>query len=57
MLLFTDEIDEFMIQILNSYEDVPFKSVQQGEADFVDDTQKEDLKTKEKRKQRHLKST
>jgi molecular chaperone HtpG len=48
VLLFTDEIDEFMIQILNSYEEVPFKSVQQGEADFVDDTKKEDLKVKEK---------
>jgi molecular chaperone HtpG len=48
VLLFTDEIDEFMIQILNSYEEVPFKSVQQGEADFVDDTKKEDLKAKEK---------
>ncbi len=48
VLLFTDEIDEFMIQILNSYDEVPFKSVQQGEADFVDDTKKEDLKVKEK---------
>ena len=48
VLLFTDEIDEFMIQILNNYDDVPFKSVQQGEADFVDDTKKEDLKAKEK---------
>jgi molecular chaperone HtpG len=48
VLLFTDEIDEFMIQVLNSYEEVPFKSVQQGEADFVDDTKKEDLKVKEK---------
>ena len=48
VLLFTDEIDEFMIQVLNSYEEVPFKSVQQGEADFVDDTKKEDLKAKEK---------
>ena len=48
VLLFTDEIDEFMIQILSNYEEVPFKSVQQGEADFVDDTKKEDLKAKEK---------
>ena len=48
VLLFTDEIDEFMIQILSNYEEVPFKSVQQGEADFVDDTKKEDLKSKEK---------
>ena len=48
VLLFTDEIDEFMIQILSNYEEVPFKSVQQGEADFVDETKKEDLKEKEK---------
>ncbi len=56
VLLFTDEIDEFMIQVLNSYEDVPFKSVQQGEADFVDDTKKEDLKAKEKEHKDILKS-
>ncbi len=48
VLLFTDEIDEFMIQILQSYQEVPFKSVQQGESDLVDDTKKEELKSKEK---------
>jgi len=48
VLLFVDEIDEFMIQILNNYDEVPFKSIQQGEADFVDETKKEDLKVKEK---------
>ncbi len=47
VLLFTDDIDEFMIQMINSYEEIPFKSVQQGEADFIDDEQKEDLKQKE----------
>lgn len=48
VLLLTDEIDEFMIQMMQSYQDTPFKSVQQGEADFVDDTKKADLKKKEK---------
>lgn len=56
VLLFMDDIDEFMIQIINSYEEVPFKSVQQGEADFVDDAQKEDLKTKEKENKDILKA-
>ncbi|BCR36799.1 molecular chaperone HtpG [Mariniplasma anaerobium] len=56
VLLFTDEIDEFMIQVLNNYDEVPFKSVQQGEADFVDDSKKEDLKTKEKENKDILKA-
>lgn len=56
VLLFTDEIDEFMIRVLNSYDEVPFKSVQQGEADFVDDSKKEDLKEKEKENKDILKA-
>jgi molecular chaperone HtpG len=48
VLLLTDDIDEFMIQMMQSYGEVPFKSIQQGEADFVDKTKKEDLKKKEK---------
>ena len=48
VLLLTDDIDEFMIQMMQSYEDIPFKSIQQGEADFVDETKKADLKKKEK---------
>lgn len=56
VLLFTDEIDEFMIQVLNNYDEIPFKSVQQGEADFVDDSKKEDLKTKEKENKDILKA-
>lgn len=56
VLLFTDEIDEFMIQVLNNYNEVPFKSIQQGEADFVDETKKEDLKTKEKENKDILKA-
>lgn len=56
VLLFTDDIDEFMVQVLNSYQDVPFKSIQQGEADFVDDDKKEDLKAKEKESKKVLKA-
>lgn len=48
VLLFTDEIDEFMIQVLNTYEDIPFKSLKQSDEDLLDETKKEDLKTKEK---------
>lgn len=48
VLFLTDEIDEFMIQILGSYQEVPFKSIQQGEADFVDEDKKKDLKEQEK---------
>lgn len=48
VLLLTDDVDEFMIQMMQNYEDTPFKSVQQGEADFVDDTKKADIKKKEK---------
>jgi len=45
-----------MIQVLNSYEDVPFKSIQQGDADFVDEDKKENLKEKEKESKKVLKA-
>lgn len=48
VLLFTDEVDEFMVQILNAYDEVEFKSVQQGESDFLDDEEKDKLKESEK---------
>lgn len=48
VLLFTDDIDEFMIQVLGTYNDVPFKSVQQGEADFVDEDQQKEVAEKTK---------
>ena len=46
VLLFTDDIDEFMIQVLNSYDEVAFKSIQQGDADFIDDETKEKIDVK-----------
>ncbi|MFU8793581.1 MAG: molecular chaperone HtpG [Acholeplasmataceae bacterium] len=48
VLLFIDDIDEFMVQMIQSYQEVPFKSVQQGESDLLDDKEKEVLKDKEK---------
>ncbi len=56
VLFLIDDIDEFMIQILGSYQDVPFKSVQQGEADFIDEDQKKDLKAQEKENKDILKA-
>ncbi len=56
VLFLTDEIDEFMIQVLGSYHEVPFKSVQQGEADFVDEDKKEGLKAQEKENKDILKA-
>jgi molecular chaperone HtpG len=48
VLLFLDEIDEFMVQVVGNYQDVLFKSIQQGELDIVDDATKETIKAKEK---------
>lgn len=56
VLLFTDEIDEFMIQVLQNYQELPFKSIQQGETDLIDDAQKEVLKKKEKENKDILKA-
>lgn len=48
VLLFTDEIDEFMIQIIGNYEEISFKSVQKASTDLLDDTKKDELKKEEK---------
>ncbi|MBE0701307.1 MAG: molecular chaperone HtpG [Acholeplasmataceae bacterium] len=56
VLLFTDDIDEFMIQMMNTYQEVPFKSVQQGETDVLDEETKKDLKDKEKENKDILKA-
>jgi molecular chaperone HtpG len=47
VLLCMDEIDEFMLQVVGKYEDVDFKSIQQGELDVVDESTKEAIKAKE----------
>lgn len=56
VLFFTDDVDEFMVQILNSYDDKPFKSVQQGETDLMDADKKKDLESKEKDHSKLLKA-
>jgi molecular chaperone HtpG len=44
VLVLTDEIDEFMIQILAEYDKKHFKSINQGDLDIVDDKAKEEVK-------------
>lgn len=56
VLLFTDDIDEFMIQVMQNYQDIPFKSIQQADTDLLDETKKEDLKSKEKENKDILKA-
>lgn len=36
VLLFTDDIDEFMVSILAKYDDKDFKSINQGDLDLID---------------------
>ena len=44
VLVFTDEIDEFMVNILREYEKHSFKSINQGDLDLLDDSEKEHIK-------------
>jgi molecular chaperone HtpG len=55
VLYCTDDIDSFMIQMLMTFEEKAFKSIQQGESDLIDDTTKEDLKSLEKTHEKLLK--
>ena len=48
VLLFTDDIDEFMIQMMQSYQDLPFKSIQNADTDLLDESKKDALKEQEK---------
>ena len=48
VLLFTDEIDEFMIQMMNSYEELPFKSIQTANLDVTDESKKKEVEEKAK---------
>lgn len=47
VLVLTDEIDEFMISILNEYDKHKFKSINQGDLDLVDEKEKETIKNLE----------
>jgi len=50
VLLFTDEIDEFMINILMKYEDYEFKSINQGDLDLLDKKEEKKIKKLNKEK-------
>lgn len=43
VLLFTQEVDEFMIQMVREYAGFQFKSVNHSDLDLLDDTQKKEL--------------
>lgn len=43
VLLFLDEVDEFMINFLNNYKEVPFKSIQTADFDVLDDEKKKEV--------------
>jgi len=47
VLVLSDDIDEFMIQVLREYDKHEFKSINQGDLDLLDDAKKESIKTKE----------
>lgn len=44
VLVLTDEVDEFMINILHEYDKKLFKSINQGDLDLLDETEKETIK-------------
>lgn len=51
VLLFTDDIDEFMVNILIKYNDIEFKNVAQGDLDLIDESETEKLEELQKEKQ------
>ena len=55
VLLFTDDIDSFMVQMLMTYEEKSFKSIQQGESDLVDESKKKDIESLEETHNKILK--
>ena len=46
VLYLTEEVDEFVLQIMMNYEEKTFKSVNQGDLDLVDEETKEKIKEK-----------
>lgn len=51
ILYLTDDVDEFVIQVMNSYKEKTFKSITQGELDLMDDQEKEEVKKQEESSQ------
>ncbi|MDT8336257.1 MAG: molecular chaperone HtpG [Candidatus Izemoplasmatales bacterium] len=47
VLVLTDDVDEFMISILNEYDKLKFKSINQGDLDILDESEKEAIKNLE----------
>jgi molecular chaperone HtpG len=47
VLVLTDDVDEFMISMLNEYDKKKFKSINQGDLDLLDDSEKEVIKNLE----------
>ena len=43
VFILTDDIDEFMIQVLKEYDGVQFKSINQGDLDLIDDEEAKKL--------------
>ncbi len=56
VLVLTDEVDEFMIQILHEYNKLEFKSINQGDLNILDEKEKNDLKTMEEQSKTLLES-
>ena len=44
VLILTDDVDEFVLQILNKYQDKEFKSINQGDLDLLNDDEKKEAK-------------
>ena len=51
VLLLTDEVDEFVLQVLQKFDDIEFKSVNQGDLDLLTDEEKESAKKLAEEKQ------
>ena len=51
VLLLTDEVDEFVLQVLHKFDDIEFKSVNQGDLDLLTDEEKESAKKLAEEKQ------
>merc|ERR1711941_250284 len=54
VLLFTDDIDQFMVNILQSYEEKEFKSINQGDLDLLDKKEEKQLDKLSKEKEPFL---
>ncbi|MEC9485544.1 MAG: molecular chaperone HtpG [Candidatus Izemoplasma sp.] len=56
VLLFTDDIDQFMVNVMQSYDDKEFKSINQGDLDLMDKKEEKKLKKLNKEKEEFLKA-